>query len=301
MTTRVRTLAATTLGGASCPVCGAITRRAADLGDFRLHACAACGSWSSDALVRGATTSFQPQAYFDHAEDERPRWETLRQAIQPLAPRSVLDVGCGGGEYLAWTTGAFAPAQATGIELDTGRARRAAERNPRATILTGDALAVAEGLGGDFDLITLWDVLEHVPEPARLLKALAQRLTPRGRLFVQTINEASIVPRIGRWSYRLTAGALKAGMRRTHDAHHLVFFTRPGLWRMGQEAGLAPRREWFGRLSLARMDGPKLLTVPTACLLATENWFGGGLFVNVLFSRADCEDPGAGKEAADFG
>jgi 2-polyprenyl-3-methyl-5-hydroxy-6-metoxy-1,4-benzoquinol methylase len=279
--------APTTLGGGACPVCAATADRAADAGGFSLYACADCGTWSSDALARGAKTSFAPAGYFGNAAADEPRWGALldRVAARGGTVRTLLDVGCGTGAFLAFAGRRVHGARLTGIELDAERAAQARAANPGATVLAGDAAAVAAGLAGTYDLVTLWDVLEHVPEPGALLASLAGRLAPGGVLFVQTIHEDSIVPRLGRLSYRLTGGAFRAGLRRTHDAHHLVFFSRRGLRRLAQDAGLAVEAQWFDRLALARMDGNPLLTVPTALLMAAENALGNGLFVNALLAR----------------
>jgi 2-polyprenyl-3-methyl-5-hydroxy-6-metoxy-1,4-benzoquinol methylase len=275
----------TTAGGTRCPACAGSAAPAADAGGFTLYACGDCGSWSSDALARSATTSFTPSGYFDHADADRPRWRDL-VARAGRAPRAVLDVGCGTGAFLAFLAGEAPAATLSGIELDAGRAALARAANPRATLHVGDAAGVSESLSGEFDLITLWDVLEHVSDPARLLRALAARLAPDGLLFVQTIHEASLLPRLGRLSYSLTGGRFRAGIRRTHDAHHLVFFTRAGLGQLAAGAGLGVQSLWFDRLALDRMDGSPLLTWPAAALMRAENAWGNGLFVNALLRRA---------------
>ena len=273
-----------TAGGSLCPACTGNTAPAADAGAFTLYACANCGSWSSDALVRGATTSFTPSGYFDHASADRPRWRDLL-ARTGSARRTLLDVGCGTGAFLSFARTQLPASSLAGIELDAERAKLARQANPDATIHVGDAAVVSESLSGAFDLITLWDVLEHVPEPGRLIRALAARLAPGGLLFVQTIHEASLLPRLGRLSYSLTGGRFKAGIRRTHDAHHLVFFTQAGLGQLAASGGLAVQSTWFDRLALARMDGSPLLTWPAAALMRVENAWGNGLFVNALLAR----------------
>lgn len=277
----------TTLGGDRCPACGAVTRLAADAGGFTLFACDRCRCWSSDALARGAATSFTPASYFDHAHADQPRWRDLlvRLARRGLQPAAVLDIGCGSGAFLAFmaTASARTP-QLAGIELDAGRAAAARSANPGATIHTGDAAGTLERLEGRFDLITLWDVLEHVADPGRLLRAAARVLAPGGAMLVQTIHEHSLLPRIGRWSYALSGGRLRAAIRRTHDAHHLVFFSLAGLDHLAAAAGLGVDARWFGRLALARMDGSPLLALPAALLMSAENAVGNGLFVNLLLS-----------------
>lgn len=286
-----------TEGGDRCPVCRAPAAARIDVGDFRLFDCPACGSWSSDAQVRGASVSFVPESYFENADLDVDKWEALfhRLPDQGKGVAAVLDVGCGTGAFLQhagrrFGGGAGEGTDLCGIELDASRAARARTANPRADIREGDALDVARRLAderrGAFDLITLWDVFEHVTAPTELLCALSELLAPEGWLYVQTIHERSLVPAAGRWSYRLSGGRLRFPVRRTHEPHHLVFFTRAGLEHAAERAGLRIRELWFDRLAHGRMDGGSWLTGLTSLALRAENALGGGLFVNLLLERA---------------
>ena len=292
-----------TLGGRACPVCGSSVRAAVDAGPFQLFSCAHCRSWCSDAHQRGAATSFTPESYFENDRADLSVWRDLRGrlAARRLGVRSVLDVGCGTGAFLSHLTGLFPDAQVEGIELDPDRAQRARQLNPQAHVHTGDAVAALDAVKGRFDLITLWDVFEHVTQPGVLLRGLAQRLSDGGCLFIQTIHEDSITPRLGRLSYRWSGGRVRALVRRTHDAHHLVFFSRRGLLILAESAGLEIREQWFGRLMRARMDGHPLVTRATAIVLWLENVWGNGLFVNQILTAATKADvsPDADRRRAD--
>ncbi len=274
-----------TEGGRSCPVCGEPAAPGIELPEYRLFRCRSCGCWSSDALVRGASTSFEPGRYFGNVEADRTKWENLfaRLERQERPVRSALDVGCGTGGFLAFLAERLPDARRDGIELDAERAVQACERDPAARIHTGDALEVLDGLEGAFDLITLWDVFEHIQAPVRLLRALGRVLAPAGVIYVQTIHEQSLLPTLGRWSHSLSGGRLSYPVRRTHEAHHLVFFTRTGLSLAADRASLRIRELWFDRLAHERMDGHPLVTGTTALLLTLENAFGNGLFVNLIF------------------
>jgi 2-polyprenyl-6-hydroxyphenyl methylase/3-demethylubiquinone-9 3-methyltransferase len=273
-----------TEGGRACPVCGEPVASAIELPDYQLFRCTRCGCWSSDALVRGASISFEPGQYFGNVEADRAKWETLfaRLARQGRRVRSALDVGCGSGGFLAFLAERLPDARRQGIELDAQRAAQARERDPAAHIHAGDALEMLDGLEQVFDLVTLWDVFEHIPAPVRLLGALSRVLAPGGVIYVQTIHERSLLPTLGRWSHRLSGGRLSYPLRRTHEAHHVVFFTRGGLALAADRAGLRIRELWFDRLARERMDGPPLVTAATALLLTLENAFGNGLFVNLM-------------------
>ncbi len=275
----------TTEGGGACPVCGEAASARIDLADYRLFSCAACGCWSSDAGVRGASLSFEPTGYFDRPDVDRERWsDLLRRRADAGGPlRAVLDVGCGNGAFLDFVAGAHPEARRHGIEIDPARAAEARHRDPEARILEGDALVRIPAAEGPFDLITMWDVFEHVPAPADLLQGLATKLADGGWIFIQTMHEDSLLPRLGRAAYRWTGGRIGYLARRTHEPHHLAFFTRRGLQRMADRCALEIVDLWWGRLARARMDGHPAVTAATAAVLRIENALGNGLFVNVVF------------------
>ena len=273
-----------TLGGDRCPVCGAAVEVGCELGLYTLFACPACASWCSDAAARGASTSFEPADYFENAEADAARWDALLARVAPALepPVSALDVGCGTGAFLSHLRRHRPDWRRVGIELDPDRASRCRRADPDAEVHVGDALEALDRVEGAFDLVTLWDVFEHVTDPARLLAGLAGRLSPRGRLYLQTIHEQSLLPALGRASYRLTGGRLRHLARRTHEAHHLVFFSRPGLEGLVARAGLRPVELWFDRLARARMDGSAPVKLVASAALTLENALGNGLFLNAL-------------------
>jgi len=277
-----------TEGGRACPVCGQTVSVRIDLFDYQLFECTHCGCWSSDALARDANTSFVPENYFSHADSDRDKWEKLSSRLSwPTdRPISALDVGCGTGAYLEYLRQQMGKnALLDGIELDPERAAQSRERGLDLCIHEGDALASLARLDRSFDQITLWDVFEHVTAPLELLKGLAQVLAPKGVIYLQTINERSILPTLGRAAYRLSGQRLRYPARRTHEAHHLVFFVRQGIEYMAREAGLEIREVWFDRLARSRMEGGELVRTAASLLLALENAFGNGLFINVILEK----------------
>jgi 2-polyprenyl-3-methyl-5-hydroxy-6-metoxy-1,4-benzoquinol methylase len=157
----------------------------------------------------------KPEGYY-----EQDRAELVRFLPRPLG--RVLDVGCGGGG----TAGPLRAAGAerlVGIELDPEAAERA-----RATfdaVHTGRAEEQVAGLDERFDTILCYDLLEHLPDPAALLRALGAVAAGRARLHVS-------VPNARHWTLardlvvRGTFGYAEAGHR---DKTHLRWFTRRDL------------------------------------------------------------------------
>ncbi len=274
----------TTQGGEKCPVCDGSTTPRAELPDYRLFCCSHCGCWSSDALFRGAQTSFETSDYFGNADLDREKWQVLLQRMENEEKElsSVLDVGCGTGAFLAYVGAERPDCHREGIEIDPERAQQSRERNPDAQIHGGDASEALAAASGPFDLITLWDVFEHVPAPSELLAQLAECLAPNGIIHIVTIHERSLMPMLGRLSYALSGGRMTYPIRRTHEPHHLVFFTQQGLEIAAERAGLQIRDRWFDRLVRGRMDGHPVVTGATSLLLRLENALGNGLFVNLI-------------------
>jgi 2-polyprenyl-6-hydroxyphenyl methylase/3-demethylubiquinone-9 3-methyltransferase len=108
----------------------------------------------------------------------------------PLAGKTVVDIGCGGG-ILAESM-AKKGAQVTGIDLSE-KALKVADLHSlesgvqvRYELISAEQLAVREPAG--FDVVTCMEMLEHVPDPAAIVKACATLVKPGGHLFFSTIN-----------------------------------------------------------------------------------------------------------------
>ena len=107
-----------------------------------------------------------------------------------LAGARVLDVGCGGGLL----SEALASRGATVIGIDLAEPSLEAARAHAAA--SGAAVdyrrveveALARERPGSFELITCLEVLEHVPEPGRVVAACAALLAPGGSAFFSTLN-----------------------------------------------------------------------------------------------------------------
>jgi glycosyltransferase involved in cell wall biosynthesis len=93
--------------------------------------------------------------------------------------------------------------------------------------------------GPRFDSVLLLDVLEHVPDPQRVLAEVRRVLRPGGRLFVSLPNVANFTVRLS-----LLFGRFEYGDRGIMDRTHLRFFTRQSALRMMRAAGFqVVRRE----------------------------------------------------------
>jgi 2-polyprenyl-6-hydroxyphenyl methylase/3-demethylubiquinone-9 3-methyltransferase len=102
----------------------------------------------------------------------------------------VLDVGCGGG--LLAESLARAGAQVTAIDLassmiDTAR-MHALDSGLQIDYRVDSAESLVNAHAGKFDVVTCMEMLEHVPDPASVIRACATLLKPGGTLFLSTLN-----------------------------------------------------------------------------------------------------------------
>ena len=114
----------------------------------------------------------------------------IERMAQGLAGKRVLDVGCGGG-ILAEAM-ARAGAKVTGIDLADKPLKVAMLHKLESGCEVDYRLVSAEALAAEapesFDLVTCMEMLEHVPEPASVVRACERLARPGGWVFFSTIN-----------------------------------------------------------------------------------------------------------------
>jgi 2-polyprenyl-6-hydroxyphenyl methylase/3-demethylubiquinone-9 3-methyltransferase len=107
-----------------------------------------------------------------------------------LEGKKVVDIGCGGG-ILAESI-AQSGADTTGIDLSEKALKvaelHALEVGANLTYRSISAEALAQEQAGQYDVVTCMEMLEHVPDPASVVRACATLCKPGGTLFFSTLN-----------------------------------------------------------------------------------------------------------------
>jgi 2-polyprenyl-6-hydroxyphenyl methylase/3-demethylubiquinone-9 3-methyltransferase len=144
-------------------------------------------------------------------------------AGRPLAAARVLDVGCGGGilsEAMARTG-----ADVLGIDLARAVLEVAKMHAQESQVTLRYRAVAAEELAleapGEFDLVTCMEMLEHVPDPAAILQALATLVRPGGNVVVSTLNRTPLAFLVAILGAEYVARVLPRG------THEYLKFIRP--------------------------------------------------------------------------
>jgi len=117
-------------------------------------------------------------------------WQCDECSRTPLEGKTALDVGCGAG--LLTEPLARLGARVTGIDASADLVAAAREHAAAMGLEIDYRVGDVQALGGQFDLVTCMEVIEHVADPAAFVKALAKRLAPNGLLVMSTPNATAL-------------------------------------------------------------------------------------------------------------
>ncbi len=143
---------------------------------------------------------YKSDDYISHTDSKRNIFETIYHSIRKIAlkkkvklinsfsldDKKLLDIGCGTGDFLQvakqnnWSV--------FGIEPDIN-ARTIANKKTKNSVFNNDELTKFRA--GSFDVITLWHVLEHIPNLEDYIRLLKKLLKPNGVLIIAVPNYKS--------------------------------------------------------------------------------------------------------------
>jgi 2-polyprenyl-3-methyl-5-hydroxy-6-metoxy-1,4-benzoquinol methylase len=209
------------------------------------------------------------------------RWLAALERHHP--PGRLLDVGCGTGLFLVvarrrgW--------MAMGID-ECEAATRLAVDTFGCEVYTGDFEALSARVpsaAGGFDVITMWDILEHSRAPVALLEAARRRLAPGGIMGLGTPNQRNILDTIGAALYRATGGRVTRPLEAQYLSQHFLYFTPETLAATLHRAALEPIELRLEETDLRRLSLGTPTRLALRALFAIARLTGGQ---NRLFAVA---------------
>jgi 2-polyprenyl-3-methyl-5-hydroxy-6-metoxy-1,4-benzoquinol methylase len=192
-----------------CPICSSASQApflackdyTVSKKDFTIVTCGDCGFAFTSPRPEDADLGsyYQSEEYISHSNTSKGlvsklyqvvRKRTLAAKLQMINARAskgaLLDIGCGTGEFLnacqldGWSVRGIEPGEA---------ARKAATDNYNLTV--GEESAIDSLAEASFEVITMWHVMEHVPNLAGRVQQLKRLLKPGGLLVIAVPNRNS--------------------------------------------------------------------------------------------------------------
>ena len=222
----------------TCPLCGGALRPWFRKQDRTMVRCASCRFISVTeglkvnadgiSIYEADENIFLDDVNTDYYLDESNMMSARAKLdwVHGFVPESarLLDVGANFGHFLKAAEGSY---KAVGLELSP-QAVAFSRANFNVDNRTASLYEPPEDLHGPFDIVTCWDVIEHVPDAVAAIRNLSQLVRPGGYLFISTPDAQSLVARItGRYWHYLD------------PVQHISLFGRNNLAKLLETHGLA--------------------------------------------------------------
>jgi 2-polyprenyl-3-methyl-5-hydroxy-6-metoxy-1,4-benzoquinol methylase len=207
-----------------------------DLSTYRVVRCSRCGLLynrdfpESEALGETFSehyyTEVQREAFAHIANQargdaSRPIYELGLGLVPPAGSGRLLDIGCAFGAFMelarsrGWSV--------SGVEISPFSSRYAREERGL-DVFTGD-VSSAPLPSGQFDVVTLWDVIEHVRDVRQTLDRARELLKPGGHVIVTTDNFDGLIARLGSTIHTLSLGLAQYPIRRFFIPYNSCYLT----------------------------------------------------------------------------
>lgn len=239
----------------ACPLCGAPSASSAfalEIYGARYHRCVSC---THHFVIRRPTQGALERFYANDRHyaatyaDKKTLATRVEQVASPKArwiveeferlhgrkPKTVLDVGAGSGHFVHACR--LLGLEAQGLELS--ESGRGFCRDNFGFELLSEDFTRDPGKHAGVDVVTFWGVIEHVTEPAALLKAARRALTSRETLLV------AAVPRWDAMSTAVQTAFPESVARHLDPLGHVNCFTDESLATAFEACGFAPAAAWY--------------------------------------------------------
>jgi SAM-dependent methyltransferase len=214
-----------------CSVCeSADLQQMGYLSDGDYIRCRECGSFR---LIQNNDFDNRNEASYgqSYRENHDPRkGENLFNIFRQIVPKSndmqntLLDIGCGDGDFIdlarkdGWDV--------CGLDSDRGAITIARRKGIKAyeAILGTSSIDL-----GQFSVVTLWDILEHIDNLSLAMRWLQKTVIPGGKIIVLTPDAESLIDFVAKMERTLTLQKSQKLMNLCLNRYHLNRFTRLGL------------------------------------------------------------------------
>jgi 2-polyprenyl-3-methyl-5-hydroxy-6-metoxy-1,4-benzoquinol methylase len=256
----------------ACPICSTAARFMAAHPEADIYRCESCTHAFSDLASMPKQANYDSD-YYDKVHRrwfEHPNVVLFERlvAIIPVGA-SVLDVGCGRGDFLRHVRSRRPDTRLVGID-------QCPNSDPDIEFLQGDALSL--DIHDRFDVVVSLAVIEHVADCALFADRIRELTKPGGVAVVMTLNESSLLYGLARAGKSV---GIPLAFDRLYSSHHLHHFTRRSLRRLLESCGLIVSRQIMHDSPVKAVDLPVNGRAADALLRAALGiTFGAGRIVS---------------------
>lgn len=176
----------------------------------------------------------------------RDYYKALKAADGHVRGRELLEVGCGTGGFLE-----FAKShgwKVCGLDSSTENIQKLKERG-----IAGLCENYFEYRGGNkYDVIVMWDLIEHPQDPLAFVKKSAELLKQGGILLLATPCYPNLLSILAGWFYKLSNGKNKGPAEKLYFLEHTTYFGLETLRPLLAEGGFDVATSWKTETDLVR-------------------------------------------------
>jgi SAM-dependent methyltransferase len=196
---------------AICPLCQktSVTRFIQDFkgqnDNFSLYQCSVCDGQFWAPFKNPGAQWYESGDDYNVKDEANPRQihsyhKYFLASGQSLDKKTILDIGCGTGEFLAALE--KRGALAYGTDIDPGAVAFAKKfYQPRHIFALAINDYFQQDQGAPYDIITAFEVFEHVDEPWTILTFAQKSLRPGGKLIMSTPSRRRFLINLAYWDY----------------------------------------------------------------------------------------------------
>ena len=171
---------------------------------------------------------FKGEEYLDYIADKKFIQKNFKKRLKRVEKlhsdiSNVLEIGCAYGLFAELITQMYPNINYLGIDVSAD-AIDYASSHFKLNVKCVDYLKLSTDQS--YSDIFMWDVIEHLPEPSKVIKKASEELKPGGFIHITTGNIDALVPRWQKQKWRLI-----------HPPSHLHYFSKGTITRLLSESG----------------------------------------------------------------
>jgi 2-polyprenyl-3-methyl-5-hydroxy-6-metoxy-1,4-benzoquinol methylase len=208
--------------------------------------------------------------------------DSFRQGLELLKRYKnggkLLDLGCAMGVFLAMAE--KKGLEVTGVDISEYAVTQARKRCS-GEVLAGE-LADLHFPDASFDVITLWDVVEHFAHPMEMIREAHRILKDDGVILMDTPNEEALIRKVAYRIYQLLGKRIAYPAKKLYHLYHLFYYSEKTLTSMLDKCGFETIEAVHKPIPLEKGRGNRLERYMVKAIAALEKPLGMDYEILVL-------------------